>query len=439
MNLSAALSKLGSDYSASNANAATKKESHLKEGNARQKKVSFFGHFGQGNFGNESTLQACLYHVRRLLPDAEFTCICSGPEAAAKSHNVAVIPASGWVLKPLWLRGNPLSRFLRKIIIGIPGELYRGFKAFCTLRGMDLLIIPGTGLLTDAYGSSPWGPCNLFKWSLMAKLCGCKLVFASVGAGPIYSVLGRYFVKSALSFAEFRSYRDNSTVEYLKSIGFETNNDRVYPDLAFSLPETVIRFLDNKPKRRTVVGLGLMGHPGRYSVATPDHATYVAYLQNLVTFVSWLLAHDYDVRLLIGDNFDRPVVEEFKGLLNERSLRSDDGRIIYEPVSSVEEFLSQLAATDLVVATRFHNALLALILNKPVICITFHHKCVSLMNEIGLSKYCQDFHELEAHRLVEQFCLLERDAVVLRPMIREKVEGFRKVLDEQYSVILQGL
>ena len=49
----------------------------------------------------------------------------------------------------------------------------------------DMLIIPGTGLLTDAYGLSAWGPYNVFKWSLVAKFRGCKVLFVSVGVGPL--------------------------------------------------------------------------------------------------------------------------------------------------------------------------------------------------------------------------------------------------------------
>ena len=171
------------------------------------------------------------------------------------------------------------------------------------LRRTDMLIIPGTGLLTDAYGLLSWGPYNMFKWSLIAKVCRCKLLFVSVGAGPIYGTLGRCFVKSALSLADFRSYRDNSTMQYLKGIGFRADNDRVYPDLVFSLPEAVIPHQDTKKSRRSVVGLGLMDYAGKYSVARPSNEIYLAYLENLVTVVRWLLAHEYDVRLLIGDRW----------------------------------------------------------------------------------------------------------------------------------------
>jgi polysaccharide pyruvyl transferase WcaK-like protein len=412
----------------------------LKKGKRIRKKISFFGHFGPpGNLGNESTLQAILYHLRRHLGDVEITCICTGPEATARTYNIAAVPISGIIVKP-WTLRNPLARLLRKAFIGIPSELYRWLQAFRTLGGTDMLIVPGTGLLTDAYGllSWGWGPYNLFKYSLVAKLRRCKLLFVSVGGGPIYTALGRCLIRSALSLADFRSYRDNSTIKYLKCIGFVTDNDRVYPDLAFSLPEAAIPRDDNPKRRRSAVGLGLMDYAGRYSVDKPSNAIYLAYLENLVIFVRWLLAQEYDIRLLIGDTADRPVAQEFRGLLKERLLPHDEERIIDEPAFSVGQLLSQLSATDVVVATRFHNVLFALLLNKPVISISFHHKCTSLMSEMGLSEYCQDINYLSADRLIEQFRGLEKNAERLRSLIKQKKDEFRKALDEQYNIIFNN-
>jgi polysaccharide pyruvyl transferase WcaK-like protein len=421
-------------------------EEHLRAGlselgsstvvGSKRKTVSFFGHFGPGNFGNEGTLQAILYHLHRFLPDAKVRCICTDPEATTAMHNIAAVPISSAIVK-LWTPRNPLARMLRRISIGVPSELYRWLKALMTLTGTDVLIIPGTGLLTDAYGLAGWGPYNMFKWSLIAKLCRCKVLFVSVGAGPLYSVLSRLFVKSALSLADFRSYRDKSTVRYLESIGFRTNNDRVFPDLAFSLPEAVIPHEDTTKRHRSVVGLGLMQYAGRYSVERPSTATYLSYLESLVILVRWLLAREYDIRLLIGDPWDQPVVQEFRSLLKERISEYDERRIIHEPVVSVEQLLSQLAATDIVVATRFHNVLFALLANKPVISIAFHHKCVSLMNNMGLSKYSQDINYLSADRLIEQFCDLEKNAEMLKPLIGQMAEQCRAALDVQYNVIFK--
>jgi polysaccharide pyruvyl transferase WcaK-like protein len=406
----------------------------VNEDKLKRKKICCLGNFGTGNLGNESTLQAILYNLRQHLPDAEVNCICTGPEATITTHNIAALPISKVYVK-FWAPSSSLARLARKVFIGIPSEFYRWLEAFSTLKGTDMLIVPGTGLLTDAWGLFGCGPYNLFKWSLIAKLCRCKLLFISVGAGPIHSALGRWLTKSTLSLADFRSYRDKSSKEYLNAIGFPTNGDAIYPDLAFGLPEAVIPSDDIPKRRRPVVGLGLMVCSSMYGYDQPSNAVYQGYLENLVIFVRWLLDHEYDVRFLIGEFSDRPVIRKFRELLKERSLVYDEARIIEETVFSVEQLLSQLASTDLVVATRFHNVVLALLLNKPVIAISFHHKCVSLMSEMGLSEYSQDISHLSADRLIEQFCNLEKNTEKLRPMIRQKTRKFRDALDEQYEFI----
>jgi polysaccharide pyruvyl transferase WcaK-like protein len=117
----------------------------------------------------------------------------------------------------------------------------------------------------------------------------------------------------------------------------------------------------------------------------------------------------------------------------------DEGRIIDEPISSVEELLSQIAATDIVVATRFHNVLLALLCNKPVISISFHHKCESLMSAMGLSEYCLGINDLKADKLIEKLCDLEKNVDELKPLIRKKTQEFREALHEQYETIFNGV
>src|SRR5262249_51193949 len=147
----------------------------------------------------------------------------------------------------------------------------------------------------------------------------------------------------------------------------------------------------------------------------------------------------YAVRSSSGELGHMRARLEFRDLLRERLSVRDEARIIDEPVFSVENLLSQIAATDIVVATRFHNVLLALLCNKPVISISFHHKCESLMSAMGLSEYCLDINDLKADRLIEKFCDLETNAGKLKSLIREKAREFRKALDEQYKFIFNDM
>ena len=410
----------------------------MKERRRQSKKIAFFGHFDSTNFGNESSLQAILYNLRRFHPNAEVLCITTGPEAATTTHHVKAVPVAERFIDS-WRPRNRVDRSLRRICVALPNEAYCWVSGLITLWRTDMLVVPGTGLLTDAGGLLSWGPYSLFRWSLIAKFCRCKLLLVSVGAGPLYSTLGRWFVKSILSLADFRSYRENSTLQYLAGVGLRTDNDQVYPDLAFSLPEPATPRRDAGKSCRAVVGLGVMEYAGKYSGAYPSGKIYSAYLESLAMFAEWLFARGYDVRLLIGDLGDMPAKKEFRDLLRDRGSGCHEEHLIDEPIRSVEDLLLQIAETDLVVATRFHNVLLSLFYKKPVISIAFHHKCESLMSGMGLSEYCLNINDLKVEQLIERFCDLEKNSDRIKWSIGEKITQFRAALDQQYEIIFNKM
>ena len=397
-------------------------------------KISFFGHFGSTNSGNEATLLAILSRLRFQFPACEFCCICSYPENVVRAHGIEAVPHTLRSVR-IWDRQVPLGKRLRMALLGLTEEPREYVRAWRTLKGTDMFIIPGTGLLTDVFALAGWGPYGVFKWSLVAKLRGCRVMFVSVGAGPVRSAPGRFLVRSALSLADYRSYRDAPSKEVVKRLGLGAKVDRVYPDLVFGLspglrPSSAIR------DRRSIVGLGLMEYAGKYSVANPLQVTYERYLEVLALFVCWLLDHEYDVKLLLGDA-DFQVVEDLRSKLAKRLSPSASSRVTDSPTGSVEVLLAELSATDFVVATRFHNILMGLLLDKPVIAISFHHKCSSLMSEMGLPEYCHDINQMNADTLIEQFQALVRNADDVKQVILQRVEMSKRAVDEQYEYLFR--
>src|ERR1700741_2153807 len=84
-------------------------------------RVMFFGHFGMDNFGNESTLQAMLYRLRLVSPNAEISCICTAPERVANDYSINAMPISYVVFKP-WPFNNLFVKLVRKMTVGIVSE-----------------------------------------------------------------------------------------------------------------------------------------------------------------------------------------------------------------------------------------------------------------------------------------------------------------------------
>jgi len=395
-------------------------------------RIVLWGPFGTANTGNASTLVTVASRLRSLYPDVELCCVGNHFEPDRDALGITAIPIGSRTAR-FWNRDLRLVERTKSAIIAILQDLREYETAFTTLKEVEMLIVPGTGLLNDVWGLSSWGPYSLFKWSLAARLRGCKLIFLNVGAGPIYTRAGRLLIASALHMAHYRSYRDHPTLEVVKSIGVHDDSHHVYPDLVFDLPAEFRTGLSNGTRERRVAGLGLMVYAGRYSAADPSETTYEKYLEALVILADWLLAHEYDVRLLLGDDEPEAIAdfrEAFSAQSKQPSLKS---RIANTPAQSVREIVTQIAATDVVVATRFHNLLLSLVLERPVIAVSFHHKCASLMSEMGLAEYCFDIHAVDAGSLIDGFERLENNRDDVKRVITDGVARNRQALHEQYE------
>lgn len=413
----------------------------------QHKKIALFGFFGWGNLGNTGTLQAFLHHLRRHLPEAEVHCICANPEEVAKHFQIPVFPIDLMPHRFWYKPTNAVLRVLHQGLLRVPLEVWLWIKAYLFVQGFDLLLIPGTGVLDD-FGVGPLQtPYDLFKWCMVAKLSGTQLSFVSVGAGPILHPMSRWFIKSALTLADYRSYRDELSKRYMASIGFKRSDNGVYPDLMFSLPlptnlnTQLLNKISNKTSQSVapqVIGIGVIEYYGWHNTSENGEELYQQYLAKLGRFVAWLLEQQYGVRILIGQIHDQRAVEDLKGYIKHTNPALLP-YLIAEPIASTEDLLQQIATTDMVVATRFHNVLCSLMLDKPVVSIGYAKKNDVLMAEMGLGEYCQQIEEFDVERLQAQFTRLAENSNQICEQIRYKNIEYRQSLEEQYRRIAQSV
>lgn len=407
-------------------------------------KVSLFGNFGTVNIGNECTLQAALHNISKFIPGAEINCICSNPKDVLVRHKIEAIQMtrrshglSGYSTEG----GNRklLIRVLGVLLVRFPAEMLEWIRALRVLKGRSILLVAGTGVLTDR-AEGPLGlPYEIFKWVMIARILHLRVLFVSVGAEPISHKLTKWFIESSLAMADHISYRDNHSKQYMAKLGIKQTSS-VYPDLAFSLPESALPTHRKAASTALVIGVGLFD----YCRADPDrHSTgetrYTEYLKKLSAFVAWLLDNKYQVRILIGDvTYDSAVRKDVQKVLGGMGISYADCNILDEPICSVSDLLQQIVTTDMVVATRFHNVLLSLMLNKPVISISYDSKNDSLMDSVGLSDYCQRIDELDLAWLTKQFAKLAENKDRLKLQIEERVKEHRKISLQQYADVFSN-
>ncbi len=409
----------------------TKPKSRLK-----RRKISLYGNFGAGNLGNECSLQTIIEQILRRWPDAQLQCFCTGPQDVRARHNIAAFPAEAVGTTEGFMKGGPqsgLARALRLALRRIPLELVHWTKSLRAVWRSDMLIVAGTGIVSDHLcGPLGWS-YDIFKLSTLAALCRAKLVFLSVGVGPLGHPLSRWFIKRSFALADHRSYRDQASKQYLETIGFNTDRDFVYPDVAFALAPGSLASAVPAGERR-VVGLGLKDY-GLFDRLKPiEPKAFEDYLGTMAAFISSLHARGYGVRLLAGDfQYDTPVVRQLVALLKRKNISTDAPLLRSEPALTVNELLSQICETEVVISPRYHNLLLALIQNKPVIALSDHPKLDSLVTDIGLGNYLLPLVSLSSDVLIDKFKQLEENKDSLKLHIAAEVKTYRQELDSLYA------
>ena len=390
--------------------------------------VAFFGLFGVGNYGNEASLEAGIRSARRIDPDADLRCICANPELVAAQHGLATesIVSSGRV--PSRVPGPRIVRLATRPVL----ERARWIEAYRISRRVSSIIVPGTGILDD-FGVRPLEmPYDLFRWCLAARLARTPMSFVSVGAGPIEHPLSRWFMRAAVRLSTYHSYRDHGSRSFMVSIGSDGAGDRVMPDVVFglSLPES------GPPRASTHVGLGVMAYYGWANDPSTGEAVFQTYMGKIAQLARRLIDAGHTVRLLVGEDSDERAV----ALLVE-SLRSGDAdfpedRLIREPITSLHDLFGQIARTDAVIATRFHNVLGAVMMERPTVSIGYAEKNVELMESMGLGDFCHHVDRFEVDHVLDDFAALMDRWDDLAHGVHEQNVVNARLVEEQFELVL---
>lgn len=405
----------------------------------RNPHIVLFGHFGVGNLGNDTSLEAALVNIRRLLPSATVTAVCRGPRIISERFGIAALPMDVNEDRQPGAAPAPRRSVPRKLLARGLDEMAFWVNRTRWFRHVDHFFVVGTGAIYDAT-SPPWNaPYDLFKWCRAAKIGGSRVAFVSVGAGPIVHPASKVLMLNALRSAHYRSYRDKASFDFLRSVQFDTSRDHFYPDLVFSLPvmaEGEPRLAGPGPYR---VGVGVMAYYGPAHDTVSGAPIYRAYVDRMTRFVHWLLAQGHDVRLLTGDveNDPQPAHE-----IHNSVLATGDAewaaRIGREPILSVHDLSFQIAQTDIVIASRFHNLVAALMQGRPVMSVGFHEKNDALMADMGLQDYCQHIETLDVDRLIGQFQALVAERQTAARRVLSTTRQYRARLEEQFRTLLHA-
>jgi polysaccharide pyruvyl transferase WcaK-like protein len=452
---------------------------------SRPKRIGIMGHVGNENLGDESIIAAVIQNIRDRWPDAEICGLTITPVDTQKRHGIPSFPirrgaASMFPASPSTDFGvtpeaaateatsgsavvaqaanSSLLQGVKEFVKTIPilSSLMRGAmvvlkviptigKEFGFLResrqrieGLDLLIIAGSHQLNDFVGG-PWAfPYTVLKWTLLARNTGAKVVFLSLGAGPIETWLGRRFLRQALQQASYRSYRDLTSKRWVDTLqGFDA--DQVVPDLAFSLRSSISSKESDRSGRPPVVGINLLPFYGDYWFES-DSEKYQVYVAKLARFADWLVERGCEVRFIPTQLKVDPKVATDVIYQMKTKGKAEYDRLIVEPIfQSLDDLLRALAGLDIVVATRYHGILISLALQKPVLAIAYHDKSRDLMEWLGQGDYVIEGETFRVDELIERFAALDEHSASIAISLRAQVPEFKSAVQAQYDTVFNLL
>ena len=240
---------------------------------ATEPRVGLFGLLGQGNIGNDGSLEAVVAYLKERHPDAFLDGLCPGPEQVTARCGIS---AARWHWYHLDDQSAPgIGIALKCLGLGIDA-----FRTAAWVRRHNVVIVPGMGVLETSLPLRPWQtPYRLFVLCVAGRLFRTKVALVSVGASVIRQRLTRRLIVAAARLAHYRSFRDDISREAMRQMGLDTSGDAVYPDVAFALPIPH----DVQPVAGTV-GLGVMDYYGGSDdrgQANELHASYIAKMKNL--------------------------------------------------------------------------------------------------------------------------------------------------------------
>lgn len=416
----------------------------------RPVRIGIWGHYHGGNQGDELVVATLIANIRARIPNAEFVGFCINPAAVTEMHGIPAHPiyrpnrlrrssrpgegrASSW-----WRRAlATLGAFLYMLLLPAREILFLA-RCYVRLRRVDMLIVAGSGPLSDDWSGPLAHPYAIFIWSFLARCAGTRFLCLSTGGGPLDAALSRYFVRAAVRSARYCSYRDIGTARLVESLGIRGPH-RVFPDMGFAFD--VARYsrrsgLPASADGRTIVGVNLMAHwDARYS-PRGDRNRYERYTLRMAEFCATLLRADCAVVLLYSQTRADPQVGiDVRKLLARHHGFDSDARLIEVPTHGYPMLVNLISWCDFVVAARFHCIVLPCALAIPTLALAYNPKTTDLMESMDQSRYCLPIDEFETAELLERFDELRAHRRRIEAQLLQRARQCRAQLAEQFDEV----
>ncbi len=296
------------------------------------------GYYGFGNVGDEAILEVLVNLMRDISPEVE----------------IVVLSARAI---------NTFSRFKIRAISR------NDFSVIASeIRKADLFISGGGGLLQDV--TSRRSLYYYLALIFLAQIFNVPTILLAQGIGPFISPLSLKLLSQVLKKVKAVSVRDKVSLELIRSLGFK-DYLQLTADLAFLLKP------DYDAGDEILDSTGIRSKP--YIFLSPSKAVdKPVSIEALIQSVLYL-KEEFGLEILVAPFYprlDRKALNLIKERLKERAYYLEND-------CSPRVMLGIIGRAKLVMASRLHPLISAVVTGVPFIGLAYDPKLVNLVEEIG--------------------------------------------------------
>lgn len=301
-------------------------------------KVVISGYYGFGNIGDEAILSVSINLLRSILPKVEITVLSAKALKTASLFQVKAISRNDFSL--------------------IASEVKKA----------DLFISGGGGLLQDVTSRR-----SLYYYLALISLAQYYKVptlLLAQGVGPLTSKFSLKLLSLVLKGVKSISVRDKSSATFINNLGY-TGKLLLTADLAFLLKP------DYSKGAQVLEKLNINNKP--YLFLSPSRALDNPSKVESVIQTVLFLKEEYGLEILVVPFYPRHdyfTLNLIKRRLKDRAHYFDD---CFEP----EVALALVGKSEIVVSSRLHPIISAVITEVPFLGISYDPKIDNLVNELG--------------------------------------------------------
>jgi polysaccharide pyruvyl transferase WcaK-like protein len=392
---------------------------------SRRYRVGLLGMFTSRNVGDAAIVHEVIRNIAARRPDCNFVAINRDPEDAVRTLGLPAFPSEGYG-PALHADGRNWSELERPW----PKWMERGLgtrRIIAAARQIDLLVMSGGGQIEDFFGGTGSQPRVLLTWTLLARLFGIPVAYFAVGVDQLLDPTSRMLSVQAVRLASMRSFRDAGSVALLREAGLRVHC-RVDPDPALGIDVRSLSLPTRTDQNLIVVS------PISYRTWTNARETsYDAYLACLASACRHWLSLGQRIRFVCSDiSMDPPVVAEVLAQAGEGVRRQCE----FVDVQTFEQFIQAVAPGRLVVASRLHGLILALVAGVPAIAVSPARKVTRFMRDCGFEAHCVEMGEVKPDTLVTMAARIQAESPQIRQMVAAVTARSRAQLAQAYDALV---